>query len=141
MEIARHSPLFPVAPGLGQREMWAWGCPGILGGGSGAGLCRMSRSWQGGWGPAPAGRPQATILASSLVLARPLGGQIVVFWSLSRVRLFGDPMDCSPPGSSVHGISHAKIRELVAISFLLQEIFPTQGPNPGLPLCWQILYH
>ena len=24
---------------------------------------------------------------------------------------------------------------------LLQGIFPTQGPNPGLPLCWWILYH
>ena len=28
-----------------------------------------------------------------------------------------DPMDCSPPGSSVHGISQAKILEWVAISF------------------------
>ena len=26
-------------------------------------------------------------------------------------------MDCSPPGSSVHGISQARILELVAISF------------------------
>ena len=28
-----------------------------------------------------------------------------------------DPMDCSPPGSSVLGISHARILEWVAISF------------------------
>ena len=28
-----------------------------------------------------------------------------------------DPMDCSPPGSSVHGISQAKILEWVAIPF------------------------
>ena len=28
-----------------------------------------------------------------------------------------DPMDCSPPGSSVHRISQAKILEWVAISF------------------------
>ena len=28
-----------------------------------------------------------------------------------------DPMDCSPPGSSVHGILQAKIPEWVAISF------------------------
>ena len=27
-----------------------------------------------------------------------------------------DPMDCSPPGSSVHGIFQARILELVAIS-------------------------
>ena len=35
---------------------------------------------------------------------------------LSHVRLC-DPMDCSPPGSSVHGISQARILEWVAISF------------------------
>ena len=43
-----------------------------------------------------------------------------------------DPMDCSPPGSSVHGILQARILEWVAISF--QEVFPTQGWNPGLPI-------
>ena len=42
-----------------------------------------------------------------------------------------DPMHCTPPGSSVHGISQARILELVAI-FLLQGIFPTQGSNPCL---------
>ena len=50
-----------------------------------------------------------------------------------------DLMDCSPPGSSVHGISQAWILEWVA-SFLLQGIFPTQGLNPGLPHCRQTLY-
>ena len=49
-------------------------------------------------------------------------------------------MDCSPPGSSVHGISQARILEWVAI-FLLQGIFPTQGSNLGLLHCRQILYH
>jgi len=28
-----------------------------------------------------------------------------------------DPMDCSPPGSSIHGILQARILEWVAISF------------------------
>ena len=28
-----------------------------------------------------------------------------------------NPMDCSPPGSSVHGIFHARIPECIAISF------------------------
>ena len=37
--------------------------------------------------------------------------------SLSRVLLFCDPMGCSPPGSSVHGISQARILEWVAVSF------------------------
>ena len=36
---------------------------------------------------------------------------------LSHVQLFCDPMDCSLPGSSVHGISQAKILKWVAISF------------------------
>ena len=35
---------------------------------------------------------------------------------LSRVRLC-DPMSCSSPGSSVHGISQARIPEWVAISY------------------------
>ena len=38
----------------------------------------------------------------------------VVAQSLSRVRLFHDPIDCSPPGSSVHTISYARILEWVA---------------------------
>ena len=47
-----------------------------------------------------------------------------------------DPMDCSPPGSSVHGIFQARILEWVAI---LQRTFLTQGSNLHL-LCllhWQ----
>ena len=36
--------------------------------------------------------------------------------SLSPVRLC-DPVDCSPPGSSVHGILQARILEWAAISF------------------------
>ena len=35
--------------------------------------------------------------------------------SLSRVRLC-DPMECSPPGSSVHGIFQATVLEWVSIS-------------------------
>ena len=50
-----------------------------------------------------------------------------------------NPMDCSPPGSSVHGILRARILEWVAISFS-RGVFPTQGSNPGLPHCRQILY-
>jgi len=49
-------------------------------------------------------------------------------------------MDCRPPGSSVHGILKARILEWVAIRSLLQGILPTQGLNPGLPHCRQILY-
>ena len=37
-----------------------------------------------------------------------------------------EPMDCSPPGSSVHGISQAKILERVAI------LTPGDLPNIGI---------
>ena len=36
---------------------------------------------------------------------------------LSHVQLFCDPVDCNPPGSSIHGILQARILEWVAISF------------------------
>ena len=49
-------------------------------------------------------------------------------------------MDCSPPGSSVHGISWAKDTAM-GCRFLLQGIFPTQRLNLGLLHCRQILYH
>ena len=46
--------------------------------------------------------------------------------SLSRVQLFCDPVDCGPPGSSVHGLSQARILEWVP--------FPSPGdlPDPGI---------
>ena len=46
-------------------------------------------------------------------------------------------MDCSLPGSSVHGIFQARI----LVSHSLLQIFPTQGLNPGLWYCRQIPYH
>ena len=51
-----------------------------------------------------------------------------------------DPMDCSPPGSSVHGDSIDK-NTGVGCHALLQGIFPTQGLNPGLLHCRWILYY
>ena len=48
-------------------------------------------------------------------------------------------MDYSPPGSSVHGDSPGKNTGM-GCRALLQGIFPTQGPNPGLPHCRQRLY-
>ena len=50
-----------------------------------------------------------------------------------------DPVDCSPSGSSVHGIVQARILEWIAIPF--SRIFLTQGLNPSLLHCRQILYH
>ena len=42
------------------------------------------------------------------------------------------PVDCSPPGSSVHTDSPGE-NTGVGCHALLQEIFPTQESNPGLP--------
>ena len=50
------------------------------------------------------------------------------------------PMDGSPPGSSVHGISQARILTGVGCHSFLQGVFPTQGVNLGLLHCRQILY-
>ena len=50
-----------------------------------------------------------------------------------------DSMDCSPPGSSVHGDSPGNTE--VGCHALLQGIFPIQGLKPGLPHCRRILYH
>ena len=50
-----------------------------------------------------------------------------------------NPVDSSPPGSSVHGIPQARLLEWVAMSF--SRIFPTQGPNPHLLFGRWTLYH
>ena len=50
-----------------------------------------------------------------------------------------DPMDCSPPGSSVHGDSPGK-NTGVGCHALLQGIFPTQGSSSGVPHWRWVLY-
>ena len=54
-------------------------------------------------------------------------------------RTLCDPMDCSLPGSSVHGIFQARVLEWAAISFSMG-FFQTQGMNPSLLHCRQTLY-
>ena len=51
-------------------------------------------------------------------------------------------MDCSLPGSSVHGNFQARVLEWVAISFSRGSSppAPTPGSNPGLPHCRQTLH-
>ena len=51
-----------------------------------------------------------------------------------------NPMECSPPGSSVHGDSPGK-NTGVGCHTLLQGIFSTQRLNTGLPHCRWIIYH
>ena len=59
---------------------------------------------------------------------------------IQSCRILCDSMDCSPPGSSVHGIFQARVLEQVAIS-LLQGIFPTQGSTHVSCIGRWILYH
>ena len=152
------------------------------------------------------GHPNVTLFLEQLpAKSIPLPFQSLLL--VTKSCLTRDPMDDSPPGSSVHGISQPRILEWVAISFsrgpallrdqihvsctaggfftaessvlclvtqscptfcnpmdcrqsgssvcgaspdnntgvgchaFLQGIFPTQGPNPGLPHYRQILSH
>ena len=80
-------------------------------------------------------------------------GTVVNFWShsllsskwctrarsLSCVRLFADPMDFGPPGSSVHGISQQEYWS--GLPFPTPGDLPDQGLNLYLLHCRQILYH
>ena len=45
-----------------------------------------------------------------------------------------DPMDCSPPGSSILGISQARILEWVTIPFSMRSSQPDPGIEPGSPV-------
>ena len=50
-----------------------------------------------------------------------------------------DPMDCSLPVFSIHGIFPGKSTR-VGCHFLLQGIFPTHGSSPGVLHCRQTFY-
>ena len=54
-----------------------------------------------------------------------------------------DPMDCSPPGSSVHGISQVRILEWVAMSFYRGSSLPRDQTQVscGFRIGRGILYH
>ena len=51
-----------------------------------------------------------------------------------------DPMDCSPPGSSVHGILQARILEWVAIPFSRKSSQPRDKTCVSSIGKW-VLYH
>ena len=90
------------------------------------------------------------LFATPWIAAHQLHGifQIRILVCAKSLQSLCDPVDCSPQGSSVHGILQARILEWVAISFsitgtgyhfLVQGIFPTQELNRSL-LCllqWQ----
>ena len=80
---------------------------------------------------------QQRVETSATAIAVVVAVAAVVIAVYSRVRLC-DPMHCGPPGSSVHGPLQS-VLEWVAIPFSRGS--PTQGSNPGLLHCRQILYH
>ena len=57
--------------------------------------------------------------------------------SLSGVWFFETPMDCSPPGSSFHGIFQARILECVAISSFGVSSWPRDRTHISCLLHWQ----
>ena len=65
--------------------------------------------------------------------AHPQSTVCVHFQLLQSCPTLCYPMDCSPPGSTVHGDSTG-MNAGVSYHALLQGIFPTQRSNPGL-LC------
>ena len=83
-------------------------------------------------------------LLGFILLGTLCESQSLNYWKVQVVSDSLQPMDCSLPGSSVHGILQARILEWVAIPFSRGSSHPRgqiQGSNPGLPHCRQILYH
>ena len=66
---------------------------------------------------------ESTCSLGSSLMACGAGGRVCVY-VFSCIQLC-DPMDCSPPGSSVHGILQARILEWVAISFSRESSRPS----------------
>ena len=61
--------------------------------------------------------------------------------SLQACLTLFDPMECSPPGSSVHWRQNTGVNTGVGFHAFLQGIFPTHECNLGLLHCRWILYH
>ena len=62
------------------------------------------------------GKPAVTVMSTQLLYPTLVNNPRRKVKSLSRVQLC-NPMDCSLPGSSVHGIFQAVVLEWIAISF------------------------
>ena len=74
-----------------------------------------------------------------MAISSPLPQSTVLCLVAQSCATLCDAMDCSPPGSSVHGDSPGK-NTGVGCHALLQGIFLAQGSNPGLPHCRWIFY-
>ena len=71
--------------------------------------------------------PLSPALAGGFFSAEPPVKSLILWSEVAQSCLtLCDPMDCSLPGSSIHGIFQARILEWVAVSF------PGYLPNPGI---------
>ena len=63
--------------------------------------------------------------------------------SLQSCPTLGNPMDCIPLGSSIHGILQARVLERAAISFSRGSSRPRDGARISRVSCfgWQVLHH
>ena len=87
----------------------------------------------GSWLMKPSAAWHSWLTSSSYLLIPPI---FILFFmhakSLQTCLTLCAPMDCRPPGSSVHGDSPGQNTGVGSLS-LLQGIFPTQVSNPGFP--------
>ena len=76
-------------------------------------------------------KPASPALAGGFFTTEPPGEVKVAQSCLTLC----DPMDCSPPGSSVHGILHTRILEWVAVPFSRESSQPRDRAQPsGKPI-------
>ena len=152
-----------MAPLLGKEGYsWLWGCPCLS--------CRSLWSWGRGqgpeWGLAPAlccprpgerwlGRPRLNLLGerqcpphpipSGASAGSPSPNDPATGLSSCSCALAQSCPTLATPGTVPRQAPLSKNSPAkntgVGCHGLLQGIFPTQGSNPGLPRCRQILYH
>ena len=76
-------------------------------------------------------------------LGDPAAASAATAKSLQLCPTLCDPMDCSPPGASIHGIFQARVLEWVAIAFSLGDPSPSlmkQQNSLPWPL-WEDVYN
>ena len=84
-------------------------------------------------GPHPLRKLSPSVRSCQTVSSAP-SAYVRVCQSLQSCPTLGDPRDCSPPGSSVHGVLQARTLEWAARAFC-------RGLSPGLRHRRQILHH
>ena len=81
---------------------------------------------------------KVSIQKLKIMASSPITSWEMCLVSQSPLTLY-DSMDCSLPGSSVHGDSPGRNTGVACHAFL-QGTFPTRGSNPHLPFCRWIIY-